>query len=112
MKKGILVIAIVAGFLYYKFNTDENFTRSVVNKGLETTTVDAGLLNDIVDGIENKCDKGIRGLSENECIELIRTKRDVCIDKATEKFSGKIGNLDRAGEMGAFLGGCLFQKES
>ena len=122
MNKTIIAILIAAAGLIgcHKSVTDTNtantenktdtVSKAVINSALQVSEMDASILSGISERLENSCDRNKFGLSEEACIQAIRTRKDICTQETAQKYPGQISNVEKMQEVASNYVNCLFQQ--
>lgn len=91
-------------------STGEAAGRAVANAVLQISDADASALWDITGKLEGACARNRFGLTEEACIQTIRTRKDACIQQTAQKYPGQLANVDRMQEVASTYVNCLFQR--
>lgn len=84
--------------------------RAVANAVLQVSEIDASALSDISGKLEGACARNRFGLTEDACIQTIRTRKDACIQQTAQKYPGQLSNVDRMQDVASSYVNCLFQR--
>lgn len=80
------------------------------NAVLGAAELDVSALSGITEKLEGACARNKYGLSEEECVETIRTRKDACMQQTARQFPGQLSDLSRMQEVVGSYVGCIFEK--
>ena len=78
---------------------------------LKTAGPDVSALVDVAEALEDSCAKNSHGMSEEECVQTIRAKKERCAQRTAEKYPGKLSSTEKLGAAVGDFVGCLFPKQ-
>jgi hypothetical protein len=70
----------------------------------------ARLLQDLGPRVEKSCARNKYGLSEEACIDRIRSRGDMCASQAAARFPGKVADTGRMQQVVGAYAGCVFER--
>jgi hypothetical protein len=123
MRKKIITFIIVITNLTgcYQFSTDVNtidanaktdtVDKAVDNSALQVFQLDVSAVSEISAKLEKSCYRNKFGLSEEACIQVVRIRKNICMQEAAQKYSAKISNTERMRETTSSYVNCLFKKQ-
>ena len=118
----VVVIALIAGVGYIRLsghggkdgvgaNTPGNSVGdAVVNTALSVSELNVSALSGITDKLEEACARNRYGLSEEECVEAIETRKDACMQQTARRFPGQLSNVSRMQEVVGSYVDCIFER--
>jgi len=114
----IVMVAVIAGCGRQKTETaaagagasGDAAGRAVANAALQVSELDARALAGINEKLEGACARNRFGLTEQACIQTIRTRKDLCVQQTAQKYPGQLANVDRMQEVASSYVNCLFQQ--
>jgi hypothetical protein len=126
MKKILLLIAVFIGVWFLLNQSKPNVkqpaesladtgsevvAKTAINTLLKLSDIDATILEGISEKLEKSCAKNKYGLSEDDCIAAIRSRKDICSQQTAEKFPGQISDTDKMQLVVTHYVDCLFEKQ-
>lgn len=84
--------------------------KAVINTVIQASELDVSALSGTTEKLKAACAKNKYGLSEDDCIQTIEKRKDLCIQQTAQKFPGQLSNVDRMQEVVSNHLDCLFQK--
>jgi hypothetical protein len=124
MKKilAVVIIALIAGVGCSKQSghgnkdevaanaPDNSSGEAAANAVLSVADLDVSALSGITNKLEGACAKNKYGLSEEECIEAIQTRKNACMQQTARQFPGQLSDVSRMQEVVGSYVGCIFEK--
>jgi hypothetical protein len=124
MKKtlAVIIIALIASVGCSKHSShgnkdevsanapDNSAGEAVANAVLSAADMDVSALAGVTDKLEGACARNKYGLSEEECVEAIRTRKDACMQQTARQFPGQLSDVSRMQEVVGSYVGCIFEK--
>lgn len=83
---------------------------TAANTVLSAAEMDVSALSGVTDKLEGACARNKYGLSEEECVATIRTRKDACMQQTAHQFPGQLSDLSRMQEVVGSYVGCIFEK--
>lgn len=84
--------------------------KAVANAALQVSEMDANVFSRISVKLEGSCYRNRFDLSEDECIQTIRSRKDICTQDTVAKYPGQFANVERMQAATTSYVNCLFQK--
>lgn len=118
----VAVIALIAGVSYSKLSghgdkdgaganpPDGSLGEAAANTVLSAAKLDVSALSGISDKLEGACSRNKYGLTEEECVEAIQTRKDACMQQTAHQFPGQLSDVSRMQEVVGSYVSCIFEK--
>jgi hypothetical protein len=85
--------------------------KAMINTALQVSEMDANVFSEISVKLEGSCYRNKFGLSEDECIRAIRSRKDICTQDTVEKYPGQLSNVETMQAATTNYVNCLFQQQ-
>ena len=108
----VAVFVLVAFVAYKKLSgpSDQSTGRAAVDVALKVSEVDASVLEGMTEKMSSACARNKYGLSEQDCIQRIESRKNICLQETAHAFPGQIGNVERMQEVLSSHVECLLNK--
>jgi len=83
----------------------------IANAAFQVADMDSGtLLKSMGPGVEKGCARNKYGMSEDACLDRLRTRGDMCANQAAARFPGKVTDTGRMQQLVGAYAGCVFER--
>ena len=83
----------------------------IANAAFQMADMDSGtLLKNIGARVEKSCARNKYGLSEDACIDRLRTRGDQCASQTAARFPGKVTDTGKMQQLVEAYAGCVFER--
>jgi len=83
----------------------------IANAAFQLADMDSGtLLQKIGPRVEKSCARNKYGLSEDACIDRLRTRGDMCASQTAARFPGKVTDTGKMQQLVEAYAGCVFER--
>ncbi len=122
MKKIISALVVIAVIIFFNFSnhnpqdqadipSKDTLGKAIANAALQVSEIDATALANISDKLKKSCARNKYGLSENECVNAIDERNEICTQETAQAFPGQLSNTDKMQRVVSHYVDCLFQKQ-
>jgi hypothetical protein len=88
-----------------------NAALAVGEAALKTAGPDVSKLIDMAETLEESCAKNSHGMSQEECVQTVRTRKEACAQKTAEMYPGKMDSTEKMGATISSFVLCIFPKQ-